>query len=91
MIACVSRGKDVEAKRPHGILVTPDADFACSDACAEKFKKDRDPGTFVTIRGISNYIQCDLLVKIVHYNPVLLLNTQFINIFKDLYTFIHYT
>jgi len=43
MITCITCGKDVESEGFHGgVLVTPDGDFACSDACAEKYKKDRD-------------------------------------------------
>lgn len=42
MIPCVVCGTDVELKRPHGILVSPDGDFACSEACEDKYKKDRD-------------------------------------------------
>lgn len=48
------------------------------------------PVTHITIRGISNLISCDLLVKIVLNDRSLHINTGLVNIFKELYLFIHY-
>jgi hypothetical protein len=48
-----------------------------------------ESSTFITIYGISNLIPCDLLIKLVHNDPILHFNTRLPRIFRDPYTFIH--
>jgi hypothetical protein len=41
MIRCISCNEDAEAKGT-AVLINCDGDFACSESCAEKYRKDRE-------------------------------------------------